>query len=278
MKKTNYQFITAGDFQKYEKFGSYILTRPASLAVWPLNKKFENHSAQFIRKASGEGEWDFKQKLPISWQTHFNSLDFIIKPTGLGNVGLFPEQASEWSWFEEIIPRLPQSARILNLFAYTGGSSMVCARLGAEVTHLDAARGVVDWARENARLNRLESARIHWLTEDAQRFVQREIRRKNRYHGIILDPPSFGRGPKGEVWKLEEHIYPLLSMLFQLLEKNNSFLHLSCHTPGFTPQVLKQLMMAFKETAQYQLTVGELVIPYDQGEFPAGSFIRIFNM
>lgn len=276
-KEKSYQLIDCENERKLEYFGDYLISRPCQTAIW---KSFSDEKrvidAEFYRKPSGNGDWKFFRAIPEQWIIVYNELRFQIRLTGFGHTGLFPEQLAEWNWFERIMTGFGEPMSILNLFAYTGGSSLVCARAGATVTHLDAAAGVVDWAKENSRLNQLQHLPIRWIVDDVQKFVAKEIRRKNLYHGIVLDPPSFGRGPKGEIWKLEDHLYPLLGELKKILHPHHAFLHLSCHTPGFTPVILNELLLTVFPERPENIESGEMLIPYRNTHwYSAGSFARI---
>ncbi len=274
MNKT-YKLLGLSNGKKLEQWGDIITLRPSPIVIWQ-DKKIDKYKfdAEFIRNSSGNGIWKFQRKVPEKWLINFQNLKFIIKLTGFGHTGLFPEQLDQFSWFKNIIKNSNEKLTILNLFAYTGSVTMICAKTGGIVTHLDAAPGVVNWAKENAKHNNMPN-NIRWIVDDVQKFVQREIRRGNQYNGIILDPPSFGRGPKGEVWKLEEHLFNLLKNLKKLLKKQNIFFHMSCHTPGFTPLVLKEIsQLIFPEYTKY-FEYDEMKIPYDSNKFlPAGSFLR----
>jgi len=272
-----YQLIDCERERKLEYFGDYLISRPCPTAIWKsIPDEKRTIDAEFHRKPSGNGDWKYHRSLPEQWVITYHNLKFQIRLTGFGHTGLFPEQQTEWEWFERVIPGMEKPASVLNLFAYTGGSSLACAQAGAKVTHLDAASGVVDWARENSRLNRMENLPIRWIVDDVQRFVAKEIRRENHYHGIILDPPSFGRGPKGEVWKLEEDLYPLLGEIKKILNPEQAFIHLSCHTPGFTPIILTELLVTVFPEHASRIESGEMLIPYRKTHrYSAGSFTRL---
>lgn len=235
----DYQLLDSGNGRKWERFGEYILNRPCPQAVWKPNMHLEADAT--LSREEGTN-WTFKRKLPASWEIKIEGVKMKIAPTDFGHLGLFPEHASLWPWMQE---RIIPGAKVLNLFAYSGGASFAAAQKGASVCHLDASKGMVDWARENAALNHLASAPIRWIVDDAIKFLKREVKRNNRYDGILLDPPTFGRGSKGEVFKIERDIQPLLELCRELLSEKPRFLIFSCHTPGFTPTVLSHLLSQF---------------------------------
>jgi 23S rRNA (cytosine1962-C5)-methyltransferase len=232
----SYQLIDSGNELKWERFGPYTLCRPCPQAVWRPQKKGEA-DASFSRE--GGSRWISQKKLPASWEIELCGVKMKIAPTDFGHLGLFPEHAALWQWMRE---RIRKGDKILNLFAYSGGATLAAAQEGAEVCHLDASKGMVDWARENAARNGLEKAPIRWIVDDAVKFLKREEKRGSRYEGIILDPPTFGRGSKGEVFKIEQEILPLLEQCAAVLSARPRFVIFSCHTPGFTPLVLEHLM------------------------------------
>ncbi|HSX38423.1 MAG TPA: class I SAM-dependent methyltransferase [Chlamydiales bacterium] len=234
-----YKLIDSGDGRKWEQFGDFILSRPSPSAIW-RSKRDVVSDATFSREE--ENRWVFHHKLPASWVIEMEGVLLKVAPTEFGHVGVFPEHAIAWRWMQE---RIVAGSKILNLFAYSGGATLAAAQKGASVCHVDASKGMVQWARENAALNRLTSAPIRWIVDDALKFLRREIKRNSRYDGIILDPPTFGRGSKGEVFKIEKEIQPLIESCKALLSEHPKFFILSCHTPGFTPTVLSHLLGQF---------------------------------
>lgn len=260
-----YQLLDSGDGQKWERFGEYILQRPCTQAVWRPTLKIKVDGT-FNR----EERWVHDKKLPKMWTVMHGGVEFQIAPTEFGHLGVFPEHADLW---EAMRPLIKKGSRILNLFAYSGGVTLAAAQEGAEVCHLDASKGMVDWARENAKLNRLEKAPIRWIIDDALKFLKREEKRGSFYDGIILDPPTFGRGSKGEVFKIERDIMPLLEACSQLLSKKPLFVILSCHTPGFTPLTLRHLLG--QTMPRGAIEVGEMAL-HSPGaiSIPSGSFAR----
>ncbi|MBR1439630.1 MAG: class I SAM-dependent methyltransferase, partial [Lachnospiraceae bacterium] len=217
----DYEVIDASDGEKLERWGSYLLVRPDPQVIWSTPKEhkgWKKPNAHYHRSAKGGGEWEFFD-LPEEWSIHYGSdRTFHLKPFSFKHTGLFPEQAANWDWFSSIIKEesAKRPVKVLNLFAYTGGATVSAAAAGAAVTHVDASKGMVTWAKENAAASGLADAPIRWLVDDCQKFAEREIRRGNKYDAIILDPPSYGRGPKGEIWKIEESIYPFLQTLSTL--------------------------------------------------------------
>lgn len=235
----SYELLDSGNGRKLERFGQYTLARPCGQAVWRPTlpeEVWEKADGSFSRE--GGAEWQFIRSVPPSWVTTIDGIKMRMQPTDFGHIGIFPEQRPLWKKIRE----LSATARVLNLFAYSGGSTIAAAMGGGHVCHLDASKGMVDWARENAALNDLSSAPIRWIVDDVTKFLKREERRGSQYEGIILDPPSFGRGSKGEVFKIEDNIQPLLSLCRACLSSTPRFLLLSCHTPGFTPTTLHHLL------------------------------------
>ncbi|MES2273346.1 MAG: class I SAM-dependent methyltransferase, partial [Chlamydiota bacterium] len=240
MTTNQYVLLDSGDGQKLERFGSYTLIRPCPQAVWrpTLTTEWETASARFTREKE-KNHWTYKQKLPSSWTVFLGGVEFKIAPTEFGHLGVFPEHADLWQGMR---PLLSKGIRVLNLFAYSGGVTLAAAQEGAEVCHLDASKGMVEWARENAALNHLGKAPIRWIVDDVLKFLKREKKRGSFYDGIILDPPTFGRGSQGEIFKIESEIIPLLQMCVDVLSQTPKFLIFSCHTPGFTPLGMRHLL------------------------------------
>jgi len=233
-------------------------------------------AARYHRSSEGGGDWEWIERLPEAWAVEFGGFVWEVHPTGFGHLGLFPEQAASWRWLGEQVARAGREGApsVLNLFAYTGGSTLACARAGARVCHLDASQGAVTWARRNAELNGLAAAPVRWVVEDVVKFVRREVRRGSRYAGIVLDPPSFGRGAKGEVWKIEDDLPELLAACRGLLEAGPAFLLVSCHSPGFTPCVLLNLVRVCVAGAGGESAAGEMVVTAEPGgtDLPSGVY------
>lgn len=218
----DYEVIDTSGGEKLERWGDYILLRPDPQVIWDTPKKNKNWrklNAHYHRSNRGGGEWEFFD-LPKTWQISYKNLTFGLQPFKFKHTGLFPEQAVNWDWFGDKIRHAGRQVKVLNLFAYTGGATLAAAEAGASVTHVDASKGMVTWAKENAELSGLSDRPIRWLVDDCVKFVEREIRRGNHYDGIIMDPPSYGRGPKGEIWKIEEKIFPLVQLCTKILSKN----------------------------------------------------------
>lgn len=248
-----YQLLDFGGGRRLEQFGEIVLDRPcpAAEASAPTNPAtWTAAHARFEGRENEKGHWTDRRELPERWTISHGPLQFELKRTAFGHLGLFPEQADNWAWIAESIRRLeygdelphPKRPRILNLFAYTGGSTLAAAAVGAEVVHVDAAKNIVAWARRNAELSGLAGASIRWIVEDAVKFVKRELKRGNRYDAVILDPPSYGHGPRGEVWRLSKHLPRLLSLCGELTGGRPKFMLLTCHTPGYEAERLAEML------------------------------------
>lgn len=239
-----YEIIDCSKGEKLERWGDYILLRPDPQVLWDLPRKnpaWKKLNGHYHRSNKGGGEWEFFD-LPKQWSINYKDLTFHLKPFTFKHTGLFPEQAVNWDWFSEKIRNANREIKVLNLFAYTGGATLAAAKAGAKVTHVDASKGMVTWGKENAVASGLEDAPIRWLVDDCVKFVEREIRRGNHYDGIIMDPPSYGRGPKGEIWKLEEKIHPFIALASQLLSDNPLFFLVNSYTTGLAPAVLTYMI------------------------------------
>ena len=240
----DYEMIDTSKGEKLERWGNYILLRPDPQVIWNTPQKakeWKKLNGHYHRSSKGGGEWEFFD-LPTEWSIHYQDLTFRLKPFSFKHTGLFPEQAVNWDWFREIIQKSGRPVKVLNLFAYTGGATLAAAKAGASVTHVDASKGMVTWAKENAASSGLADAPIRYLVDDCVKFVEREIRRGNTYDGIIMDPPSYGRGPKGEIWKIEDSIYPFIELASQLLSKEPLFFLINSYTTGLQPAVLSYLL------------------------------------
>lgn len=240
----DYECIDTASGEKLERWGDIILCRPDPQVIWDkkaVPDKWKEADAHYHRSSSGGGKWEYKTKIPEVWNIHYKNLTFNIKPMGFKHTGLFPEQAVNWDYMtKKILER--KSTKVLNLFAYTGGATVACAAAGASVTHVDASKGMVQWAKENARSSGLENAPIRYLVDDCMKFTEREIRRGNRYDAIIMDPPSYGRGPGGEVWKIEDSIYTFVKRCALLLSDDPAFFIINSYTTGLAPTVLSNLL------------------------------------
>ena len=251
----DYEILDCSQGEKLERWGDYILVRPDPQVLWNTDRNFKGWSkpnGHYYRSKKGGGEWDFFN-LPEQWSINYKNLTFNLKPFSFKHTGLFPEQAVNWDWFSEIIENAvakrsaagtlkDKPVKVLNLFAYTGGATLSAAAAGAHVTHVDASKGMVNWAKENAESSGLRDKPIRWLVDDCTKFVEREIRRGNHYDGIIMDPPSYGRGPKGEIWKIEECIHDFIKLASKLLSDDPLFFLVNSYTTGLQPAVLTYLI------------------------------------
>ena len=244
-KWTDYQLIDAGDKDKLEKWGDVILVRPDPQAIWKKHqdRRWTRYDAIYHRSNKGGGSWSFNRSLPEHWTISYRDLTFKVSPTNFKHTGLFPEQAVNWDWLSDKIRNSQKEVKVLNLFAYTGAATIACSKAGAaEVVHVDAAKGMVSWAKENMELNQLQDHKIRFIVDDAIKFVQREQRRGNHYDIIIMDPPSYGRGPNNELWKLEDQLENLIEETVKLLSDDPIAFLISSYTTGFSPIVLQNIM------------------------------------
>lgn len=268
---TDYEVLDTGGGEKLERWGSVILRRPDPQVIWPASDPvlWKKAQAHYHRSEKGGGQWEFIDQLPDRWVIAHRDLKFYVRPTGFKHTGLFPEQAANWVWMESLCKaRAVQGKvpRILNLFGYTGGATLACAAAGAIVTHVDAARGMVNWARENRELSRLPETSCRWIVEDALAFVRREIRRGSQYDGILMDPPSYGRGPGGEVWKLEDELYGLCETCAQALSDTPLFFLINSYTTGFQASVLSNILrLCVGAKHQGTIDAQELCLPVATG-------------
>ena len=239
-----YELLDCGSGEKLERWGDKLLVRPDPQAIWNTPRRhhgWKRPDGRYLRSSAGGGSWE-KGRLPGQWQVRYKNLTFQVKPMNFKHTGLFPEQAVNWEFAQEQIKRAGRPVSVLNLFAYTGAASVACAAAGASVCHVDAAKGMVQWARENARASGLEEAPIRWIVDDCAKFVEREIRRGRRYDAIIMDPPSYGRGPTGEVWKLEDNLYPFVELCAGVLSDEPLFIIINSYTTGLAPSVLTYIL------------------------------------
>jgi len=259
----DYEVIDCSKGEKLERWGDYILVRPDPQVIWDTPRKekgWHKMNAHYHRSKKGGGEWEFFD-LPQQWSIHYRSLTFQLKPFSFKHTGLFPEQAANWDWFSELIKKAGRPVKVLNLFAYTGGATIAAAAAGASVTHVDASKGMVTWAKENAASSGLADAPIRWIVDDCVKFVEREIRRGNHYDTILMDPPSYGRGPKGEIWKIEESIHPLVKLCAQLLVDRPLFFLINSYTTGLQPAVLSYLIGTELKRFPGKVTADEIGLP-----------------
>ncbi len=257
----DYELLDAGNGEKLERWKDIILRRPDPQAVWETDYKgWDKADAIYHRHKSGGGYWEFKKKLPEFWTINYHDLTFKVSPTGFKHTGIFPEQAVNWDWMMEKIKNDPREIKILNLFGYTGCASMACSKAGAkEIVHVDASKGIINWAKENMELSDLQDNTIRFLIDDALKFVQREKRRGKKYHGILMDPPSYGRGPNNEMWKLESQINDLIKACVELLDDEPLFFLVNSYTTGFSSTVLANILKLHFNTGKIEN--GEIGLP-----------------
>ena len=273
----DYTIIDTSNGEKLEKWGDISLIRPDPQIIWKSEHKtklWNTPHAQYHRSNQGGGAWNYKMKIPDSWNIDYHGLSFNIKPTGFKHTGLFPEQAVNWDFMMNKISNSNRPINVLNLFAYTGGATLACAKTGASVTHVDASKGMVAWARENAASSNLSDKPIRWIVDDCEKFVAREIRRGKKYDAIIMDPPSYGRGPNGEVWKLEDNIYDLVKLCVGALSEKPLFFLLNSYTTGLSPSVMAYLLgEAITQKFGGKVFADEIGLPVQMSDFalPCGS-------
>ena len=276
----DYTIIDTSSGEKLEMRGKYSLVRPDPQVIWKTDKKhplWTRADASYKRSRSGGGAWN-ENRLPESWNIKYKDLTFLIKPTGFKHTGLFPEQAVNWDWFRSLIENAGRPIKVLNLFAYTGGATVAAAKAGASVCHVDASKGMVQCAKENARLSGLSEAPIRYIVDDCKKFIEREIRRGNKYDGIIMDPPSYGRGPTGEVWKIEDSIDDFVSLVSEVLSDKPLFFLLNSYTTGLSASTMKyitdsRLLTKFRGKSE----ADELGLPVKESglALPCGSSVRV---
>ena len=276
----DYELLDTSDGERLERWGKYVLVRPDPQIIWKnaaSHPSWRSADGVYKRSSSGGGKW-VKNKLPEQWQIKYGSLGFVLRPMGFKHTGLFPEQAANWDWFSSLIRKSGRrEVKVLNLFAYTGGATVAAASAGASVVHVDAAKGMVAQAKENAALSGLADAKIRYIVDDCKKFVEREIRRGNKYDGIIMDPPSYGRGPGGEVWKIEDSIDELVGLCAELLSDKPLFFLINSYTTGLSPLAM-QYILSLKVSRRFggTLTSGELGLPVTKtgGVLPCGASAR----
>lgn len=278
-KWTDYTVLDVSDGEKLERWGKYILRRPDPQVIWTAaspHPLWDKANGTYHRSSSGGGSWTF-EGLPESWSISYDDLTFRLKPFRFKHTGLFPEQAVNWDWMRERVENAGRDIRVLNLFAYTGAATLALLAAGAHVVHVDAAKGMVDWAKENAAASSLQDRPVRWLVDDCLKFVKREIRRGNRYDAIVMDPPSFGRGPGGEVWKLETSLFPFLWECAALLSDDPLFVLLNSYTTGLQPLTLENLLhAAFDPVKTGHVEAGEIGLPVENGlVLPCGASARV---
>ena len=255
----DYKVLATGDGEKLELWGNIKLLRPDPQVIWHSKRSLEKEPglcAHYIRESTGGGHWDIIKSLPDSWTISYNDLKFLIKPMGFKHTGLFPEQAVNWDMMIDLIKSSNRPIKVLNLFGYTGGATVACTYAGAFVTHVDASRGMVDRCKQNIKLSGLENKPIRYIVDDCAKFVEREIRRGNKYDAIIMDPPSYGRGPSGEMWKLENNLCDFVKLCKNILSDNPLFVLINSYTTGLQPIVLSNILKTYFEdgkTSSYEI-------------------------
>ena len=276
----DYKILDMADGQKLEKWGNVILSRPDPQIIWK-NKSFPNKwkdiNAVYNRSKTGGGSWNFKRKMPSQWQVKYKNLIFNIKPMGFKHTGLFPEQAVNWDWMIHKIKTEKREIKVLNLFAYTGGATVACLSAGASVCHVDSSKGMTTWAKENVTSSGLQDRPVRFIVDDVVKFVNREIRRGNKYDAIIMDPPSYGRGAKGEIWQFENNIYDLVELCMSVLSDNPLFFLINSYTTGISSKVLEDILqLAIPKKYKGKIESGEIGLSMENSKLilPCGIYGR----
>ena len=273
-KWTDYEIIATGDGQKLERWKDVVLLRPDPQVIWPSQQQLNSYkglNAKYSRSETGGGKWDYLKPTPESWIVSYGELKFLIKPMGFKHTGLFPEQACNWDKMASLIKNANRDINVLNLFAYTGGATVACLKAGASVCHVDAAKGMVERAGENCRLSKVGEGKVRFIIDDCLKFVQREIRRGRKYDAIIMDPPSFGRGPNGETWKIENELFNLVKTCTNVLSDNPLFFLINSYTTGLQPQVIKNILTLNLKEFGGKIEAYEVGLPTNEGiELPCG--------
>ena len=268
----DYEVIATGDGNKLERWGKYVLLRPDPQVIWPESFPLENYkglTAKYVRSATGGGHWEYLEPMPENFTVSWRNLTFKLKLMGFKHTGLFPEQAANWDWFSDIIKnsgRPKNEVNVLNLFAYTGGATMAASAAGASVCHVDAAKGMVTWAKENAVLSGLDERPIRYIVDDVKKFVEREFRRGRKYDGIIMDPPSYGRGPGGEVWKIENELFGLIESCLNVMSDNPLFFLVNSYTTGMSGNVMSNIYkLTLCKKFGGEIDIDEIGLPVTNG-------------
>ena len=274
----DYEILDMANGEKLEKWKDVILVRPDPQIIWKSKsfpERWKNANARYIRSSTGGGNWDFNKKVPANWQVKYKELIFNIKPMGFKHTGLFPEQAVNWDWMINKIQHANRDIKVLNLFAYTGGATVACSYAGASVCHVDSSKGMVTWAKENITSSGLQNNPVRYIIDDVVKFVSREIRRGNKYDAIIMDPPSYGRGTNGEVWKFEENVSDLVELCTKVLSDRPLFFLINSYTTGISSTVLENILR-LNIKAKGKLSSGELGLPMKDSNLvlPCGIFSR----
>ena len=279
----DYKILDMADGQKLERWGDVILARPDPQIIWKektYSEKWKNINATYHRSKTGGGVWEYKKKMPNQWQIKYKELTFNIKPMGFKHTGLFPEQAVNWDWMMDKIKKANRDIKVLNLFAYTGGATVACAAAGASVCHVDSSKGMVTWAKENIASSGLAERPVRYIVDDVVKFVNREIRRGNKYDAIIMDPPSYGRGANGEVWQFEDNIYDLVDLCTKVLSDKPLFFLINSYTTGISSKVLENILnLTVSKKYKGKVSSGEVGLPMENSHLvsPGGIFGRWEN-
>lgn len=277
-KWKDYEILDMANGEKLEKWGNIVLVRPDPQIIWKdksFPKLWNSYNAKYNRSKTGGGSWEYKTRLPENWQIKYNGLTFNIKPMGFKHTGLFPEQAFNWDWMIDKIKSSNREIKVLNLFAYTGGASVACLSAGASVCHVDSSKGMVSWAKENVLSSGLQDKHIRYIVDDVQKFLEREIRRGNKYDAIIMDPPSYGRGTKGEIWQFEENIFDLVKKSVEVLSEKPLFFLINSYTTGISSTVLENILrLNLKKGGEF--SSGEIGLPMKNSKLilPCGIYAR----
>ena len=274
----DYQILDMANGEKLEKWNNIILVRPDPQIIWKektFPEKWKNANAEYLRSNTGGGQWKYNKKVPESWQVEYKNLTFNIKPMGFKHTGLFPEQAVNWDWMINKIQNANREIKVLNLFAYTGGATVACLSAGASVCHVDSSKGMVAWAKENVCSSGLQDRKVRYIVDDVVKFVNREIRRGNKYDAIIMDPPSYGRGTNGEVWKFEDNIYDLVELCSKVLTEKTLFFLINSYTTGISSAVLENILK-LNIHSKGKFSNGEIGIPMQNSNLvlPCGIYGR----
>lgn len=276
----DYELLDMANGEKLERWKDIILVRPDPQIIWKtpsFPEKWKNSNAKYVRSSTGGGNWNYQKKVPESWKVQYKNLSFLIKPMGFKHTGLFPEQAVNWDWMIEKIQKAGRPIQVLNLFAYTGGASVACSYAGASVCHVDSSKGMVAWAKENMTVSGLEDRPVRYIVDDVFKFVNREIRRGHHYDAIIMDPPSYGRGSNGEVWKFEENLPELIELCSKVLSENPLFFLINSYTTGISSMVLENLLnLTIKKQYAGKVSHGEIGLPMTNSSLvlPCGIYGR----
>ena len=277
-KSKDYELLDSGEGEKLERFGKFIVSRPDPQALWPKNfsaKEWQKANAEFSRESENAG-WILKNELPEKWKIDFGDLNFWIKPTAFKHVGIFPEQLSNWQWMSELIQKEKRKISVINLFGYTGGATLACAKADAEVCHVDASKVAVNWAKDNAEISDLKDKPIRWIVEDVRKFLVREVKRGRKYDAIIMDPPAFGHGPNKELWKIENNFLELIDLCGQVLSDNPLFVLINGYASGYSAIAYKNNLLAFEKKFSGKIEMGELTIEESKSKrlLPCGIYSR----